>query len=89
MAAVTPDSIIKADVGRYHLYLAKFAATVDNADTWASGITGIVFWLATQADSNTTQASAGVGATLSGSTFTLAAGEDNTAIHLAVVATGA
>lgn len=88
MAAVTPDSLVKTTCGKYNLYLAKFAGTLDTGDTWASGINGIVFWQATQADGNTTQASAGAGATLSGSTFTLVVGEDNTAVHLAVFASG-
>lgn len=85
MAGVTPDTLITSAFGDYRIHMAKFANTVDNGDTWASGLTGVVFWMATQADNNTTQASAGVGATLSGSTFTLAAGEDNTAIHLLVI----
>lgn len=88
MAAVTPSSILRTTWGDHTIHLAKFAATVDNGDTWASGITGVVFWMATQADDNSTQASAGVGATHSAGTFTLAAGEDNTAIHLMVMSKG-
>ncbi len=88
MAAVTPSSIIRSVFGDYTIHMVKFANTVDNADTWVSGITGVVFWIASQADDNTTQASAGVGATYSAGTFTLAAGEDNTAIHLMVVSKG-
>lgn len=85
MAAVTPDTLIGTVFGDYHVHMAIFAGTVDNGDTWASGLTGVIFWMASQADSNTTQASAGVGATHSAGTFTLAAGEDNTAIHLMVI----
>jgi hypothetical protein len=84
MAAVTPSTIIGTAFGDYHVTMAVFANTVDTGDTWASGLTGVVFWMASQADGNTTQASAGVGATHSAGTFTLVAGEDNTAIHLMV-----
>jgi hypothetical protein len=88
MAAVTPTSVDKAILGSYNAYMVKFDGTLDTGDTWASGIPGIVFWIATQADGNTTQASAGVGATVSGSTFTFAVGEDNTAVHLFVIGKG-
>jgi len=88
MAAVTPSTLIKSTFGDWNVYLAIFAGTVDTADTWASGISGATFWFAGQADSNTTQASAGVGATYSGTTFTFALGEDNTAFHLMVLAKG-
>ncbi len=84
MAAVTPSTLIATTFGDMKVHMAIFAGTVDNGDTWASGLTGVLYWVASQADSNTTQASAGVGATHSSGTFTLAAGEDNTAIHLMV-----
>lgn len=85
MAAVTPSTITRVSLGDLTGHIAVFAGTVDTADTWASGITGIVAVIATQNDSNTTQASAGVGTTVSGSTITLVAGEDNTAITLLVL----
>lgn len=86
MAAVTPSSLIKTTLGKYNLYMATFAGTLDTGDTWASGISGVVHWMVGQADTNSTQASAGAGATHSAGTFTLSVGEDNTAVHLWVVA---
>jgi hypothetical protein len=84
MAAVTPSSLEQTVFGNMTIHLAKFAGTLDTGDTWASGITGVKFWIASQADGNTTQASAGAGATYSAGTFTFAVGEDNTAVHLMV-----
>ena len=65
MAAITPSTLVRGSAGDFTLHIAKFATTADNADTWASGIPGIVAVVATQIDTNTTQASAGVGATYS------------------------
>lgn len=84
MAAVTPSSIKRHSVGDLTLHIASFAATTDDADTWASGIPGIVSVMACQADTAGTQASTGAGASYSGSTVTFHAGEDNSAITLHV-----
>lgn len=84
MAAITPTSIIRTTFGDLTVHFARFAGTADTADTWASGIPGIVFHQLTINDDVTTQASIGGGATVSGSTFTIALGEDNTAFDLAV-----
>lgn len=85
MAAVTPTSVTRFSMGDLTGHLAVFAGTLDTADTWASGIPGIVGLIPVQNDSNTTQASAGVGATWSGSTVTFVLGEDNTAVNLIVL----
>lgn len=85
MAAVTPTSITRFSVGDLTGTLAVFAGTLDTADTWASGIPGIFALIPVQNDSNTTQASAGAGATWSGSTVTFVLGEDNTAVNLIVL----
>ena len=84
MAAITPTSIIRTTFGDMTVHFARFAGTADTTDTWASGIPGIVFHQCTVNDTTTTQASQGVGATVSGSTFTFYPGEDNTAFDLAV-----
>ena len=85
MAAVVPTSVKEFSVGDLKGTLAVFAGTLDTADTWASGIPGIFALIPVQNDGNTTQASAGVGATWSGSTVTFVLGEDNTAVNLIVL----
>lgn len=85
MAAVTPTSVIRESFGSLTAHIATFAGTLDTADTWASGIPGIVCVIPIQNDSNTTQASAGAGCTFSGSTITFVLGEDNTAVNLIVL----
>jgi len=86
MAAVTPTSTKQISVGSTIGYIASFAATTDDADTWASGIPNIVFVSATQADTAGTQAATGAGASFSGSTVTFHIGEDNSAVELLVLA---
>lgn len=85
MAAVTPSSVERINMGSVDGIIATFAGTVDTGDTWASGITNIKHIIVTQNDGNTTQASAGVGATWSGSTITLVMGEDNTSVKLLIL----
>lgn len=85
MAAVTPTSLTRFSVGDLTGHLAVFAGTLDNGDTWSSGLVNIFAVIPVQNDSNSTQASAGVGATWSGSTVTFALGEDNTAVNLIVL----
>ena len=84
MAAVTPSSVARHSLGDLTLTIAKFAATTDNADTWASGIEGIVDVSATQTDASGVQASTGAGASYSGSTITIYLAEDNSACTLRV-----
>ena len=84
MAAVTPSSTYVESVGSLKLTIANFANTSDSADTWASGIPGILSVMACQADASATQTSIGAGASFSGSTVTLYAAEDNSAITLHV-----
>ena len=85
MAAVTPSTLIEESMGSLKLHIARFAATTDDADTWASGIPGIVSVMANQSDTAGTQAATGAGASFSGSTVTFHIGEDNSAIELWVV----
>lgn len=86
MAAVTPASLTQFSVGDLKGYYASFANTTDTGDTWASGIPGIVAVFASQGDAVGTQASAGAGASFSGSTVTMYLGEDNTVVNLLVLA---
>ena len=86
MAAVTPDSVRRYNVGELTLIVAELPTTTDTTNTWASGIEGIVtHWISVN-DTTTTQASQGTGATRSGSTFTVYPGEGNTALTLCVLA---
>ena len=88
MAAVTPTNIQQISVGSTKGIIASFAATTDDADTWASGINDIVFVSATQADTAGTQAATGAGASFSGATVTFHLGEDNSAVELLVLSGG-
>jgi len=85
MAAVTPSSVERHSAGDLTLTIAKFAATTDNGDTWASGIGGIVDVSATQNDASGVQAATGAGAAYSGSTITIYLAEDNSAVTLRVL----
>ena len=43
MAAITPDTILRENMGSLTLHIATFITNdIDDADTWASGIPGIV-----------------------------------------------
>lgn len=79
MAAVTPSTNYRENVGSLTLHIATFAATVDNGDTWASGIQGIIGTWATNTDAPGTQTNVGAGASFSGSTVTIRLAEDNSA----------
>ncbi len=86
MAAVTPSSVKQISMGSVSAFICSFAATTDDADTWASGIPNIVHVIANQADTAGTQAATGAGASFSGSTVTFHIGEDNSAVELLVLA---
>lgn len=82
MAAKTPTTIKRENLGSLNLVIAHFDGTVasndlDDGDTWASGLTGIVaFWTGHQ-DNPTTQASVGIAVTESSGTFTFYPAEDD------------
>lgn len=84
MAAVTPTTVTRVSLGDLTGHIASFANTTDDADTWASGIEGIVHVIANQADTAGTKAATGAGASFSGTTITFHIGEDNSAIELLV-----
>lgn len=84
MAAITPTSLIRSSSGDTTVFFAKFASTSDATDTWASGIPGILNWLATATDTPGTQTNAGLAVALSGSTFTFTPDEDNQGFNLTV-----
>jgi len=86
MAALTAATTNRESLGSATLMTFTFTSVV-TGDTFASGLgTNVIgnnFWY--QMNSITTQASAGVGATWSGSTVTFTLGEDNTAVNLIVL----
>lgn len=85
MASVTPTNVRQISVGSVTGYIADFANTLDDADTWASGLTNIVFISATQEDTAGTQAATGAGASWSGGTITFHIGEDDSAVRLLIL----
>lgn len=79
MAAKTPDSVIRESLGSLTLHIATFSTNdIDDADTWTSGINGVLTAWCNGTDDPTTQASNGidVGFTAAG-VFTFYAGESN------------
>lgn len=78
MAAKTPDSIKKESLGSVTLIRAIFSSTnLDDADTWASGMTNIIDQWANGTNNPSTQASTGIHVAESSGTFTFYPGEDN------------
>ena len=88
MAAITPSTVYRESLGSLTLHIATFAATADNADTWASGIQGIIGIWANANEAPGTQTNVGAGAVLttaSSGLITLLMDEDNQAIKIFVV----
>jgi hypothetical protein len=86
MAAVTPSSIRRENLGSVNLLICPFANTLDDADTWDSGLTSVVGFWANRTDAPT-QEKEGVDVSESSGTFTFNMGEDNKAITLYVLTT--
>lgn len=88
MAALTATNVYRHSMGDLTLHIVDLPATSDSADTYTSGIQGIISVMATQADASGTQTSTGVGAALTTAAtgvVTVYAAEDNTAITLWIV----
>lgn len=82
MAAKTPSSVKNlGPVGDCRLILASFT-DIDDGDTWASALNGIVAVIAQDTDNPTTQASVGCAVAFSGSTITFYPAEDNKTVDL-------
>lgn len=78
MAEKTPDSRKVNNMGSMTLLELRYTSTnLDDADTYTSGITGIVNHWFGATNNPGTQASAGVHVSRSGGTFTFFPGEDN------------
>jgi hypothetical protein len=83
MAPVTPATVWRANLGSTAQVTARFT-TADDGDTWASGMSGIVNYMAQDRTNPATQASVGMAATESSGTFTFYPAEDGTAFDLIV-----
>lgn len=72
MAAVTPTAVRNAGpIGMETLLVSTFPGTVNDGDTWASGLgTRVVDFWSQDTDNPTTQGSVGVAAQNSSGTFT-------------------
>lgn len=85
MAAKTPASVLNlGPMGDCRLICASFT-DLDDGDTWASGLSGIVKCWAQGTDDPTTQANTGCAVAFSGSDFTFYPAEDNKAVDLFVL----
>lgn len=85
MAAITPSSISRQNLGSVNLLICPFANTADDGDSWASGLTSVIgFWTCGTEDP-TTQAHVGVDVSESSGTFTFYTGENDKAFTLYVL----
>lgn len=81
MAAITPATVQRINMGSINLVRASFT-TVSDGDTWASGISAIAGkWTDHNADPST-QASVGIASTFSSGTFTFYPAENSAAFVL-------
>jgi len=87
MGSVTPSSVSRENLGSVNLLICPFANTVDDGDTWASGLTTVRGYWANGTEDPTTQAHVGVDVSESSGTFTFYIGEDNKAFTLYVLCT--
>jgi len=87
MAEKTPDSRRTSNLGSVTLLELTYSATnLDDADTYTSGIEGIVNHWFSPTNNPGTQASAGIHVARSGKVFTFYPGEDNATGTLFVLA---
>lgn len=85
MAAKTPSSVkTLGKMQGLRLVLASFT-DLDDGDTWASGLKGVVGQWANDSDDPTTQASVGVAVAHSAGTFTFYPAEDNKTADLFIL----
>ncbi len=84
MATRTPDSVIHLTAGNGTRRLRASFADIDDGDTWATGMSGIVNIIALGTDDPTTQASNGIDTALSSGTITFYPGEDNRVVNVII-----
>lgn len=84
MAAITPTSVQRVNMGSATLVIATFS-TVADGDTWASGISAIASKWTDHNANPTTQTSVGIASTFSSGTFTFYPAEDGAAFRLMAI----
>ena len=85
MGAVTPSATLRESVGSVLLHIFTFAATTDDGDTYASGISDVVGCWGNCTDDSTGADYNGVDITESSGTFTFRLGEDDRSLMLYVL----
>ena len=86
MAPITPSTILEESSGSLKLHIATFAATVDDSDTYASGLgTQVVGYWGNCTDDPSTATLNGIDVSLSSGTFTFHTAEDNRGIMLYIL----
>lgn len=78
MAAITPSTVTRINLGSANLVIAQFT-TMSDTDTWASGIAAVAAQWASVNGNPGTQASAGTASTFSSGTVTFYPGENSLA----------
>lgn len=78
MAAITPSTVTRINLGNANLVVAQFT-TVSDTDTWASGIPAVVAQWTHGNGNPSTQTSAGVDSTFSSGTVTFYPSENSLA----------
>jgi len=81
MAAITPTTVKRVNLGSADMVIATFT-TVSDTDTWASGISAIAGKWIDMNGNPSTQTSAGFASTFSSGTFTFYPGENSLAFTL-------
>lgn len=85
MAATTPTSVWRSNIGEFTLHIVLFPATADDTNTWASGLgTSVVAYWA-QGITDPTQTKEGLNVQNSSGTFTFSLPEDNISFYLFVI----
>ena len=82
----TISSTIRNSVGSMNLHIVSFS-DLDDTDTYASGLHGIVSWWATATDNPTTQTNNALDVSEASGTFTFNSGEDNRTAKLYILTT--
>jgi len=78
MAAVTPSTVTRVNLGSANLVIAQFTS-VSDTDTWASGIGAVAAQWSQTNGNPATQTSAGSASTFSSGTVTFYPGENSLA----------
>ena len=85
MGAITPSATLRENAGSVLLHIFTFAATADDGDTYASGISDVVGFWGNCTDDPTGAANNGIDISESSGTFTFNLGEDDRSFMLYVL----